>query len=97
MSPVQTDWFNKPWSTTLITRMLAHDSIKADFIQQGCWLLNTVFKEKHFEQKLDSMVLHFEEDVALQQERRGELRNWSKHVEDIRSTGKFAPVTCEST
>ena len=91
LSPVQTDWFNKPWSTTLITRMLAHDSIKADFIQQGCWLLNTVFQEKHFEQKLDSMVLHFEEDVALQQERRGELRNWSKHVEDIREYGEVRP------
>ena len=91
LSPVKTDWFNEPWSTALITNMIEHDSIKADFIHQASWLLNTVFHEEHFEHTLDSMVQHFANDVAIQQAKRGELRHWTQHVDVIREYGEARP------
>ena len=92
LSPVQTDWFNRTWSTALIVNLLENDSIKADFVHQSSWLLNTVLHPDHFSHKLDSMVAHYANDVALQTERKGQLRNWSRHVEKLREYGTARPA-----
>lgn len=84
LSPVQTDWFNRRWSTSLITNLLENEQIKADFIHQACWITNVVFDPDRADRMLDSLAALYAEDVVLHRERLGQLNSWENYVEKLR-------------
>ena len=63
------DWWNPPWATFLMQRLLEIDEVRQDFIQRFASHLNTTFERTRVEAVIDSMRNAVAEEIPRHSER----------------------------
>lgn len=81
ISPIETDWYNPEWSTFLLRKLLANQTLRNRFITEYCLLLSTQFKKESLHARINS----FKELITPEIERHVKRRNFNQSVENWRS------------
>lgn len=92
LSPYQTTWHNRQWSTLILRKLLNNKDLKNEFINQICYSLSTVFEPKNINRLIDSLrTLYKPELMRHFRLVRGDSLNWEKSINKIRDFSKVRP------
>ena len=83
LSPVETDWYNPPWSTLILRKLLSVKSIRDRFITEYCFQLSTVLAPDSLQARILRFKHWLEPEIERHTKRRGfnqTKRNWESHV-----------------
>ena len=92
LSPYQTAWHNRQWSTLILRKLLNNKDLKNEFINQICYSLSTVFKPKNINRVIDSLRTLYKPELMRHFKLvRGDSLNWEKSINKIRDFSKVRP------
>lgn len=93
LSPYQTMWYNRTWSTFLLRKLLENESFKDGFIHQVSYSFSTVFSTSNVHRLIDSLQTVYEPEMLRHFEMvRGNPITWKREVQKLRDFAEDRPA-----
>jgi hypothetical protein len=86
-------WYNPGWASFVLRTLLKNEEFRDQFIQQGAYLLSTVYSEDSVAYRIDERVAQLDPEMDRHLARRDLTRaHWMGQIEVLRIFGKKRPT-----
>ena len=93
LSPRQTKWYNRTWSTFILRKLMENTSFKYEFINQVCYAMSTAFSSENANRLIDSLADVYKPEMARHFQRNGgSVERWERAVQALRNFADDRPA-----